>query len=286
MSSSMSLSQQFQSLVDIISALRHPETGCPWDLEQTHQSLTRFAIEETAEYVEAVDKGNSHEMCDELGDILLQVILNSEIAKQQNQFTIEDVIKSISEKMIRRHPHVFAQKKVSSSEEVKAQWQDIKNNEKLDLKNQNPSSIHFTKFPEIPVALSSLLASQKIGEKSKQFKFDWSHPNDVLNKVDEEMNELKQALKEENIDHQLEEMGDLLFSLAQLSRHLGFDADRALRLANLKFVDRFNLMSESLSLSGEDIKTATSETLEKHWALAKATAKVRIENLEGKENSK
>lgn len=250
--------REFSSLVAIVKSLRGPG-GCPWDKEQTHQTLTRFALEETAELVEAIDSGLPEAICEELGDVLLQVVLHAQIAAEAGNFDIQDVTESISSKMIRRHPHVFADTKVDSATEVVNNWQHIKAKEKQG----RPLS------GGLPKTISSLIASQKIGEKTRAHRFDWTSIEDVFKKVEEEIAELKEALHSSSKQRQFDELGDVLFSLAQLARHLDGDAEQELRKTNQRFEKRFIKMLELLGSSGLNTQSASLEQLEQHWQMAK-----------------
>ena len=255
--------ESFQSLVEIIAALRGPD-GCPWDKEQTHESLTQYAMEEAHEFADAVENKGDEDICEELGDMLLQVVLNAQVAKDRNAFEIKDVIKSISEKMIERHPHVFADEKFENSEAVRENWDKIKNKGKTE--SSNP-------FASIPNTLPALQRSQKIGHKSIRYNFDWDKVEDVVAKVDEELAEVKEAIASKNQDHIRMELGDLLFAVTQLSRHLEVDAEQSLRQANKKFENRFAAMSELLVADSMDIKKMTVDELEVYWAKAKQQEK-------------
>ena len=262
--------RKFESLLKIVEALRGPD-GCPWDLEQTHQSLAPFAIEEAFELAEAIEDGDEKEMIKELGDVLLQVVLNSEIGRQEKRFTIEDVIYAISEKMVRRHPHVFSDVKVADSKEVLANWAAIKQTEKAAEQGASPKDeMSFG----IPANLPALARSQKIGEKTKRQRFDWTNATEVLMKVDEELAEVRAEMGDPAKRAALEsEIGDLLFSVAQLARHTGIDAEQALRKANSRFENRFFLMKKSIRDGGRDYDKVTSEQLEEAWKDVKAMLK-------------
>lgn len=251
--------KDFKSLVQIITDLRGPN-GCPWDKEQTLETLTRYAIEEAHEYSQAVQKEGPEEIKDELGDLLLQVILNSQIAKEQNWFDIYDVIENLNQKMIRRHPHVFSDTKVSGTKEVWENWDEIKKQEK-----QSKNMAQDGPFDGIPDSLPSTLRAHKLGSKSNKYNFDWQTPAQVMQKVDEELNELKEAIESKDSKHTQEELGDLLFSLCQLARHLGTDAESSLSKANQKFESRFLKMWNTK----KDLKTLTSDQLEELWKNAK-----------------
>lgn len=250
--------KSFENLIDIIKTLRGPD-GCPWDQKQTHQSLSPYLIEEAHEVIEAIDKKKTKYICEELGDVLLQIILHTSIAEDSNEFTMKDVIQGISEKMIRRHPHIFLDFKASNIEEVQDNWQKIKEKEK----SSSNSKASFN----LPLNLPSLIKSQKIGEKTKSFKFDWKNHKGALKKVDEELKELKEAICNKKDSEILHELGDLLFSVSQVARHLNLDADSALRQANNRFEKRFFSMIDNKSL--EEFSKLTDNQKEKLWIKVK-----------------
>jgi tetrapyrrole methylase family protein / MazG family protein len=223
----------FERLVSIVKELRGPN-GCPWDKAQTFESLTPYAIEEAYELEQAILNKDYDNVVEELGDLLFQSVLHSEIADQEGRFNMDDVIEHLSDKMVRRHPHVFAQTSVSSADEVVQNWEHIKSSEKSQpLK------------PDIPLNFPALLRAQKIGKFSKKVGFDWETPQQVMLKIREELEELQQALDRGDQAHSQEELGDLLFSCAQLARHLDFDAEKSLRLANDKFLRRWDQMIQT-----------------------------------------
>lgn len=250
--------KDFRSLLEVVKALRGPD-GCPWDKEQTHKSLTRFALEEAFELAEAIDQDDQSEMIAELGDLLLQVVLHSEIARQENRFNIEDVIESISSKMVRRHPHVFGNVEVKDSKEVLHNWNLIKAGEK-----QKP----LDRF-DVPEALPALIRSHKIGEKTQRARFDWSEAKEVMAKVKEELSEVEQALQVGQKDQIQHEIGDLLFSVAQLARHLDCDPEQALRQCNRRFERRFFKMHELAKQQGRVFSDLKPEEKESLWTQAK-----------------
>ncbi len=253
--------RSFDSLLQIVKALRSPD-GCPWDKEQTHRTLTPYAIEEAHELAEAIELGDEPEMVKELGDLLLQVALHAEIGRQENRFTIEDVLYAINEKMVRRHPHVFSDTEVKDSEEVLKNWAKLKAAEKAA--NPAPES----RF-DIPVALPALTRSSKIGNKTKGYSFDWRRWSEVMLKVDEELNELKDALTNNDKEEQKKELGDLLFSLAQLARHIGVEPEQALRETNQRFELRFFTMKKLAERRGQDFTKLSGEEMENYWTEAK-----------------
>lgn len=266
--------RSFQALVQVVAALRGPD-GCPWDKEQTHQTLTRYAIEETHELVEAIETASPTDVCEELGDVLLQVVLHAEIARQAGQFDILDVIEGISKKMVRRHPHVFEQESDSisaghggakTSAEVLKKWDELKAREK-----QKAEASELDPFASIPKALPALMRSQKIGAKTVRFNFDWQNPEEVLAKLDEEIAELKEAVSSGNRAHASQELGDVLFTVAQLARHLELDSEQSLRGTNHKFETRFKQMRKLIAEDGKKIEDLKIHELEPYWQKAKQT---------------
>jgi tetrapyrrole methylase family protein/MazG family protein len=265
--------KELNALVDVMKRLRGPN-GCPWDHEQTHETLAPYAIEEVYELVEAIESKNldplarRQSLIEELGDLLFQVVFHSEIARQNNEFDISDVIESITKKMIFRHPHVFETadptQKVTT-QEVLDNWTLLKSKEKKQV-------IGFG----IPRALPSLQRAQKIGEKTKKLNFDWTEIEQVKLKLQEELNELNAAIQSRVKTEIESEMGDVLFTLAQLSRHLEIEAETALRKTNDRFESRFETMQKiAKEKSLEWSKLSTSE-LEELWQ----SSKQRLKNQE------
>ncbi len=283
----------WKSFLEIIARLRAPD-GCPWDKEQTNRSLVPYAIEETYELVEAIELGDDKSIVDELGDVLLQVVLHSQIASETGRFSIDQVIRVISEKMIRRHPHIFDPDAASSdggkkltTDEVLSRWSEIKTVEKSTAPAESTSGKNF-RF-EIPLNLPALMRSSKIGDKTAVLKFDWPNWQGVLHKVEEELNEVKVALKESKTptfiakDHPETgtsrdpvacEIGDLLFSVAQLARHRGLDAEQCLREANARFERRYGLLREieleRAVVDGRNWDSRAQDEIEALWREAKA----------------
>lgn len=261
--------ETFASFVKIVEALRGPD-GCPWDKEQTHRSLVPFAIEETFELADAIESGDDQETVGELGDVLLQVVLHAEIARQDGRYSIDDVIRGISEKMVRRHTHVFAEVKVDSSKDVLKNWAEIKAKEKAG----KPKAKNF----ELPSALPALQRAHKIGDKTQRAGFDWPDAKGVFEKVDEEMLELKLEFAKisptsaisNDLKTKLEhELGDVLFSVAQLARHLNIDAEQALRTTNARFEKRYFHMRNHVEESGRDWAHLTDTDKENAWQATK-----------------
>ena len=215
--------------------MRDPDGGCPWDLKQDYNSLAPYSIEEAYELVNAIEKNDVKEIKNELGDLLLQVVLISQIASDQGDFNFDDVANEISKKIIRRHPQIF-DTEYKMNDLPQDSWERIKN-----LEKNNKSSIRNT-LDQIENNMPTIIRSIKIQKKAASLNFDWINKDQVLKKVDEELNELKEALKEKNKKNIEDELGDLFFTLISLSRHLNLDPDQTLRKANQKFINRFNEM--------------------------------------------
>lgn len=260
--------RQLESLVEIVKSLRAPD-GCPWDKEQTHESLTQYVIEETHELVEALELPESslkdEKIKEELGDVLFQVILHAQLATERGAFTLNDIIEGISEKLVRRHPHVFADLKVSDSEEVIRNWEKIKKQEKA-AKDEDAYALN---VPPLP----ALQRAYKIGKRTEKMQFDWDDAEGVMLKVEEEFEELREAIEEGGDKAIAHELGDVLFSLAQLGRHLEMEPEYVLRRANQRFEGRFNKMVEIARLEKKDWGALTLEEKEAYWQKAKAALK-------------
>lgn len=224
----------------IIKILRDPDDGCPWDIKQNFNSLAPYTIEEAYELVDAIEQNDIKSIKSELGDLLLQIILISQIASDNNYFNFDDVAEDISEKMMRRHPQIFDYN-YNLNDFPQDSWERIKNIEKSKKANKNNHLLD-TIEKNIPAMLRSI----KIQKKASSMKFDWKDLNDVINKVDEELNELKEAIDNKNKLHIEEELGDLLFTIVNLSRHLKLDPEQTLRKSNNKFISRFNIMENIL----------------------------------------
>tara|TARA_B110000858_G_C17765923_1_gene457056 strand:- start:761 stop:1591 length:831 start_codon:yes stop_codon:yes gene_type:complete len=224
----------------IIKILRDPDDGCPWDIKQNFNSLAPYTIEEAYELVDAIEQNDIKSIKSELGDLLLQIILISQIASDNNYFNFDDVAEDISEKMMRRHPQIFDYN-YNLNDFPQESWERIKNIEKSKKANKNNHLLD-TIEKNIPAMLRSI----KIQKKASSMKFDWKDLNDVINKVDEELSELKEAIDNKNKLHIEEELGDLLFTIVNLSRHLKLDPEQTLRKSNNKFILRFNIMENIL----------------------------------------
>ena len=247
----------------VIEILRDPENGCPWDLKQNYQSLAPYSIEEAYELVDAIESNNIDNIRNELGDLLLQVVLISQIAADKNDFNLDDVANEISNKIIRRHPQIFDHD-YTNNDLPNESWERIKNNEE----NINGiKSKHI--LDKIETNIPSTLRSIKIQKKAASLNFDWKNKTQVLSKVDEELSELKEAIQKNNKDNIEEELGDLFFTLLNLSRHLKLDPDQTIRKANNKFTLRFNTMENILDEMNIKWHNLKHSDLEKLWSKAK-----------------
>ncbi len=264
---------RFVELVALVDRLRGSE-GCPWDREQTFDTLKPMLLEEAYEVLEALDSGNRREFCRELGDLLFQVVFLAQMAESEGAFQIDDVVQEIIAKMIRRHPHVFSEAKVSNSAEVLKNWEIIKHQEERAERSQNPvnKSSTLSTLEGVP-AMPALLAAHKLASKAARVGFDWSHLDEIVLKLDEEIEELREALElkpPESLGSKIEqEVGDLLFVAANIAQFLKIDPETALRKANRKFAQRFRYIEESLKKIGKSFEGSSIEEMEGLWQEAK-----------------
>lgn len=264
-----------EQFIETIARLRAPD-GCPWDLEQTHESLARYVIEEAYEVQEAIHSGEAAKLKEELGDLLLQVVLHAQVAKDAGEFDMEDIAKGINDKMIRRHPHVFGDKKLDSSKAVVGQWEEIKKKEKSEAGVQSA-------IDGVPIAMPAILQALKISEKAVTQGFEWENEGQVWDKLDSELIELKEAISnpdmtkpEKRVAARREidlEMGDVLFTLVNIGRWHGLNPEESLIMAMEKFKDRFRKMED---LSDVPLKTLSAKQLDDLWNSAKANLKQEI----------
>ncbi len=252
--------KDFQHLVDIIAQLREPVSGCPWDIKQTSQSLVPNFIEELYEAVEAIEDGDHAGLMEELGDLMLHIVFQAQIASEERRFDIADVLRAIADKLVRRHPHVFGQLEVNDADTVKMNWERLKKAEKKDRKSV---------LEGIPRALPALIHAQRTQEKAASVGFDWPDLEPVMAKLDEERLELDEALASEDYLLIKEELGDMLFTLVNLARKLHIDAEGALKETSRKFHKRFSYIEEHYRQNGDDIHEASLEELDAVWDLAK-----------------
>lgn len=251
----------FTRLVEIMATLRSPN-GCPWDREQTPDTLKPYLVEETYEVLEALEANDLHAFKEELGDLLLQIVFHAQLMAEAGTFTIDDVAQAISDKLVRRHPHVFGDVKVKDADEVVQNWAKIKAREKAGKADRSV-------LAGVPRGAPALIQAQRLGEKAARVGFDWTSASEVLKKVNEETHELTAALSTQSAEQQEHELGDLLFALTSLARHLNLDAETALRKAGKRFSDRFRYVETQLEQGGEDIHQASPTRLEELWQEAK-----------------
>lgn len=253
----------FDDLIEIMARLRE---GCPWDKEQTHRTLVPYLIEETYEVVEAIEAGDMDALCDELGDLLLQIVFHSQLGSESGKFTVADVIDALSNKMVRRHPHVFGDAVIEDVETQWQSWEALKAKEKTGLKRKS-------RLEGIPKHLGALQRGQRMQEKASRVGFDWPGVHGVLDKLHEELTELAEARREKQDDpHVREELGDVFFTIVNLARALGIDAETAMREANEKFYRRFSFMEERAAANGKALSDLSLDELEELWQLAKTQA--------------
>jgi len=261
--------REFSRLVDIVATLRSPE-GCPWDREQTVDSLKPFVLEETYEVLEAIDRHDHMSLREELGDFLFEAVFVAQLESEAGHFTVADALTSITDKLVRRHPHVFAREAGDPAlkpDEVVTRWEQIKAQERGGAAKPK------TLLSGVPAALPALLRAYQIGLRARSVGFDWSRPADVMDKIQEEVDELREVVDAgaaTDHDRAEEEMGDLLFSIANLSRQLGIEPETALRKANDKFTKRFGTMERGINESGRTMSAMNLEELEREWERAKA----------------
>ena len=255
-------------LLKVMARLRDPNGGCPWDLEQDFASLAPYAIEEAFEVQDAIAKGDMDNFREELGDLLLQVVFQSEMARQAGIFTFDDVAKGIADKMISRHPHVFGEAQAGTADAVLAQWDDIKAKEKATRPSSSESILD-----DVPVNFPALMRAQKLQKKAAKVGFDWPDAQQVFEKIEEEITELKHAIKENSLSNTEEEFGDLLFAFVNLGRKLGVDCETALTKCNQKFYRRFKGIENEVKSKSKNMKDCSLEELEAIWVQQKLKEK-------------
>src|SRR3954471_11894134 len=254
----------FQALVDIMARLRGPQ-GCPWDREQTLESLRAFVLEETHEVLDAIDRGDTDALRGEIGDLIFEGVFLAQVCADAGQFTVADSLDHITSKLIRRHPHIFdpTGRPLDTPGEVHQQWEQIK------AKEQSDAGQRRSVLSGLPRTLPALLRAYEIGTRVAAVGFDWSRTADVVDKIEEEVAELREAVASEGPARSEEEMGDLLFSIANLSRKLGIDPESALRKANEKFTKRFTALEDNLHARGRSVHGAALEEMEREWEKVK-----------------
>ena len=258
-----------------MAALRDPGTGCPWDVEQDFSTIVPYTIEEAHEVADAIERGDMDDLRDELGDLLLQVVFHARMAEEQGEFAFPDVVEAITRKMIRRHPHVFGDAEARSAGMAKGMWEKIKAQEKAErraarLARGLDAEDHGKGFLDgVPHAHPALVRALKLQEKAARVGFDWREARPILDKIAEEIGELREAMAETDKDEIAGELGDVLFALVNFGRHLGIDAEDALRRTNAKFTRRFHHVETTLATEGRSLEDANLDEMEAKWREAK-----------------
>ena len=268
----MKPSRDISGLLEIMQALRTPQTGCPWDLEQNFATIAPYTIEEAYEVADAIARGDLEDLRDELGDLLLQVVFHARMAQEQGAFEFADVVQAITEKMLRRHPHVFGDENADRPDAVRGLWEDIKAKEKAEKAKRHAE--RGGARPEgalagVPAALPALMRAQKLQSKAGRVGFDWNDPQAVLAKIREETEGIATALARGDRTAAGEEVGDLIFAAVNLARHLDCDAESAVRATNQKFERRFGSIEAALARQGRDPTDATLQEMDDLWNAAK-----------------
>ncbi len=266
----MKPSRDISRLIEIMAALRTPVTGCPWDLEQNFETIVPYTIEEAYEVADAIARGDRADLKDELGDLLLQAVYHARMAQEEGAFDFGDVVFAITEKLIRRHPHVFADSEGRTAQAVRGMWDDIKAKEKTARgKPQDEGAL-----AGVPLALPALTRALKLQDKAGKVGFDWNDPKAVLAKIREEADEIEADLDAGKIPDAAKEVGDLLFAVVNLARHLDADPESVLRATNAKFERRFASIERALAARGKTPKQATLAEMDALWDEAKAAEKL------------
>ncbi len=273
----LSAGEWFEKLAAVQARLRAPD-GCPWDREQTHASLRTYLIEEAYEVLEALESGDDGKFAEEMGDLLLQIVFHSQIAKEEGRFTVSDVIREVHDKMVRRHPHVFGEKRAKDSAEVLKNWEQIKKEERIatgkkdsdgEKTEDKPASLLDGVSKALPAALEGL----HLTRRAARIGFDWENVEGVFDKLSEESGELREAVSAKDAKRSEEEMGDLLFAAVNLARFLHLDPEIALKKANAKFSSRFRRMEDLAAKSGRALADIPREKMEEFWETAKRAEK-------------
>ena len=254
--------ESIENLLEVMRRLRDAENGCPWDVEQDFSSIAPYTIEEAYEVADAIERGNMQDLRDELGDLLLQVVFHAQMAREAGHFDFNDVAGGISDKMIRRHPHVFGSDVERAAGVQDGSWEQIKEGERLD-------DVDDSALAGIARALPALKRAEKLGKRAGRIGFDWPDRQGVRDKIHEELDELDEAVGSRNSASVEEEFGDLLFAVVNLARHLGIDPEKALTGANYKFERRFRDMEQAVTADGKRFRDFNVESLDRHWRAAK-----------------
>ncbi|MEP0944572.1 MAG: nucleoside triphosphate pyrophosphohydrolase [Rhizobiaceae bacterium] len=274
----MKPSRDATRLVEIMAALRTPVTGCPWDLEQDFRSITPYTIEEVYEVVDAIERNDMENLREELGDLLLQVVYHSQMASEEGTFDFADVVETVTTKMIRRHPHVFGDETARSAGMAKGAWERIKAIEKQERAQRRkdmdlpPTPDQTGLLDQVPAATEPVLEALKLQQKAGKVGFDWNDPNSVMSKIREELEEVEAEIAKGESDGLEGEIGDLMFAVINLARHLDVDPGNALRSCNRKFRTRFAHIEKTIGGHGETMESADLDLMERLWVEAKGKA--------------
>lgn len=275
----MTPSRDISRLIEIMAALRAPVTGCPWDLEQNFATIAPYTIEEAYEVVEAISRGDLDDLREELGDLLLQVVFHAQLASEQNAFAFGDVVEAITRKMIRRHPHVFADKDGNlAASHVKEVWDRIKAEEKAERaarRAPEEAPPHKSLLSSVKAGQPALTRAMELQRKASTVGFDWNDPRAVLAKIREEADEIEAALDRGDKEELAEETGDLMFALVNLARHVDVDPEAALRATNAKFERRFAYIERALEAQGRTLEQASLTEMDALWNAAKREEPLR-----------
>lgn len=268
-------SRDISRLIEIMKALRTPVTGCPWDLEQTFKTISPYTIEEAYEVADAIEREDLPDLKEELGDLLLQVVYHSQIAKEEDAFAFEDVVEAITKKMIRRHPHVFGDEEQKAAGFPKGAWDKVKDEEKLERKHLRQQMGLLEKQPrfldEVPSAFPALTEAEKLQRRASKVGFDWGAAEPVLAKIKEEIDELSEEVQADTPDRNRieDELGDVLFAVANLARHLEIQPEAALKRTNAKFRRRFAHIEDAAKTEQRPLTDLSLDEMEAHWQAAK-----------------
>lgn len=266
----MKPSRDISGLIEIMARLRTPATGCSWDLEQDFSTIAPYTIEEAYEVADAIARNDMHDLCDELGDLLLQVVYHARMAEEQGAFAFGDVVEAITRKMIRRHPHVFPDSAGKVTPPVKGAWDRIKAEEKAERAARHPGpAVRASLLADVKGGQPALAQAMKLQRKASTVGFDWNDPRAVLQKIREEADEIEVALDHDDRAGITEEIGDLLFALVNLARHVDADPEIALRKTNVKFERRFAYIERSLAAKGRKLEDASLAEMDALWNEAK-----------------
>lgn len=253
-------------LVKVMSKLRSPQ-GCPWDREQTHESLKRYLIEETYEVIEAIELGDMHRLCEELGDLLLQIVFHAQLAGERGDFDVNDIVQAIADKMERRHPHVFGDETLDTAHQVEDSWEAIKDKEKAESGNRET-------LMDVPRGIPALLRAEKVQSRASRVGLDWPDIRGAWSKIEEEKRELLEAVERGDEECICQEYGDLLFAVVNVGRFLQLDPEEALGQTIEKFIRRFRKMEEMSSGAGHDLENLTLAVKDKLWEEIKKLEKI------------